>query len=202
MNEPGNLKDFLVFVAEHKEWKPTYDFIARCARMNQAPTFAYTLPRGVVMADPRWLIFLTLSDDRPGDSMNLLREFIREFKAQYEFVSKLNDWVNDPISLVKDVAKWLSHVPQDEDRFAQALMNPNSAFIPFSEVIGVQFKKGIIAMRPHHIQVNLRDGGFIIYQDPATENAFKSLVGQFSGKWQVDFVNRLTQVARENAVRK
>lgn len=116
MNESNSLKDFLLFVADRKEWKPRYNFVARAAKMTQAPTFSYTLPKGVVMANPEWLVFLTPSDNVPGNSLNLLKEFVQEFKAQYEFVTKLNNWVENPLALVRDVAKWLSNVPKDEEQ--------------------------------------------------------------------------------------
>jgi hypothetical protein len=197
MNESRYLKDFLAFVAEPQEWKPRFDFMARCARMVEAPTFAYTLPRGVVMADPEWLVFLSLSTEMPGAKL-MLAEYLQTVVFQYDTAKKLSEWVGNPGSLVKDVTKWFSNVPKNEDHFAQALLNPNSAFLPFRDIIGVEFKKGIVALRPHHIQLILRDGGFVIYQDGATENAFKNLLGQFSGLWQPEFLECLSQVARGN----
>ncbi len=201
MKESADLKRFLAFVAKREKWNPRFEFMARCSQSLQAPAFSYTLPQGVVMADTEWLVFLTLSENTPGAKL-MLSEFVETLASEYKNISKLHDWVDNPLSLVRDVAKYLSHVPKDDDKFAQALMNANSTFICMSDILDVEFKKGIVALRPHHIQLKLRDGGFIIYQDPVTENAFTSLIGQFSGKWHPEFLEMITDFARQNRFRK
>ena len=129
----------------------------------------------------------------------MLKEYVETVASTYKTVYKLNKWVEHPATLLFDLAKWLTKDFKDEDTLAKALMSPNSVFVPVEQINTIKFVKGIVALRPHHIVVNLSDHNLIIYQDPVTENQFKSLIGQFTGKWQGGFQEALRSIARENS---
>jgi hypothetical protein len=198
VNPPPHLQDFLTHLAENEDFQPEHQFWARVTLAKQAPTFSYTLPRGEIVLYPKYLVFLTLSEDRPGAKL-MFKEYVETVASTYKSAHKLNEWVEHPATLLFDLAKWLTKDFKDEDTLAKALISPNSVFVPVEQINAIKFVKGIIALRPHHIVVHLPDNNLIIYQDPVTENQFKSLIGQFTGKWQEEFQEALRSIVRENS---
>lgn len=197
MNTSPYLDKFVVYLSGLDDKRPSHQFPARATLKQEAPKFFYTLPLGDIITYPNFLVFLTLSEQDAGAKL-MFTELFQTIATELKTTYTLNKWINNPTSLLMDAAKWLSRDIKNEDLFAKALMNPNSVFIPFDEIIGVQFKKGIIALRAHHIRITLRKGGFVICQDPATENQFETLMGQFSGHWQDKFFELMTNVAQKN----
>jgi|SRR5580693_2537526 hypothetical protein len=198
METSPHLQDFLAYLEQGTDLKPEHQFWARVALADTAPTFSYTLPRGEVILYPQFLVFLTTSKDAPGANL-MLKEAVQMMAETYKTAFKLNKWVTHPATLLFEVAKWLSRDFRNENTLASALINPNSIYVPVGSIRDAIFVKGIIALRPHHVKVKLDRGTLVIYQDPMTENQFKSLLGQFSGKWQEDFLVRIKAHASAGA---
>ena len=198
MANPYNVQDFITHKAQNKEFKPKHHFLARVVLAEKAPTFSYTLPRGELALYPDYLAFFTLNMDSPGTKL-LFKEFLKTYRDAMASSIKLNEWVQDPTELLLDLAVGLFKDFKNEDALSKALMNPNSIFVPHDQIIGSKFNKGIVGLRPHHIVVSLRDDNLIIYQDPVTENQFKALLGQFTGKWQEEFQKALNAIAESNS---
>src|SRR5215218_10137252 len=104
---PPNLQEFLAYVEHSKEIRPEHQFWARVALGDNAPTFSYTLPLGEVILYPQFLVFLTTSNEAPGAKL-MLKEYLQAVAATYKAASMLNGWVENPATLLFDVAKWLT----------------------------------------------------------------------------------------------
>jgi hypothetical protein len=130
-----------------------------------------------------------------------MKEFVRLLAEEFKTQLLLNLWVKDPEPLLLELAKGLPEGFRQPEQLAEALMSPNSVFLPLAEIQEARFSKGIPALRPHHIALTAISSPLIIFQDPATENTISTLIGQFTGKWQTEFLRELQIVATENARR-
>jgi hypothetical protein len=195
MEHPAGLEHFLGAVA--KAEPPLSEFWARCVVAPSAPRFSYTLPLGEVVLFPDSFAFLTLDGRRPGATL-LWEDFARSLAREYASILKYSQWVEDPSQLLLELGRWLTRDLHEKDNVAAALSNANSIFLPVSEVLDVTFVKGIVALRPHHIIITTASRNVIVYQDPQTENQFKTLSGQFSGRWQPEFLEALRTMATRN----
>src|SRR5262245_43091659 len=72
---------FMAYLAANSEVAPSHSFLARSARQAEPPTFYYTLPRGVVLLFPDWVVFLTDKNTAPGFGV-MFGEFCEQMKAQ------------------------------------------------------------------------------------------------------------------------
>lgn len=198
MSHQEDWRSFIAGFDDNQELVPKFHFQARVAQLPAAPTFSYGLPLGEIALYPNHLVFLTLSQDAPGTTI-LAKEFVRLFVEEYKSKFFLNLWTKAPESLLTELARGLSNEFQQPGRLAEALMSPNSIFIRLNEIREIRFKKGIPVLRPHHMIVTTAQAPLIIFQDPATENMVTTLIGQFTGIWQPEFLQEIQRIALRNA---
>lgn len=197
MNASNNVADFMEFLSKNENLEPLHQIACRAAKVEGKVSFGYTLPRGLIVLYPEFLVFLTDSQYEAGGKL-MFMEYIKSVASHITYANRVNDWVNNPETIIISAAKWLMTNQNKKDFFQEALMNPNSFFIPTQTLQYLTFNKGIIALRPHNIQIKLNEGGLTIYQDPVLENQFKTLLGQFTGKWQEDFMDKINQIIRSH----
>lgn len=197
VNTPTNMLEFLEYISAQETVKPLHHFWARAAITDQPPRLTYALPIGEILAFPRFLVFLSLSKYTPGTT-HFLAEFGRLLAKKDLSIFQFERWFDKPINIPKDTSVWLSSRLKNEDKFAETMINPNSFFIPIEDIINVQFNRGIIALREHRIQVVLGSGKLVIRQDCTTENLIDTLIGQFTGHWQDEFISFLNSAIKTN----
>jgi hypothetical protein len=77
------LKDFLAYAAENPTLKPIKRFPARAAVKDNPPQFFRSLPVGDVIVYPKFLIFLTLENSAPGNSL-FFKQIVQTIYSEYK----------------------------------------------------------------------------------------------------------------------
>jgi len=197
MNTQKEVASFIEFLSTSENLEPLNQIACRATLTQGAIPFSYTVPIGWIVLYPKFLVFLTNSKYEKGNKL-LFMHFIERVSSEIMTAKRLNDWVTNPETIIISAAKWLLTDQNKQDFLQEALMNPSSFFIPTDAIEDMKFNKGIIALRPHSIQITLKEGGLRIFQDPVLENQVKTLIGQFTGKWQEKFIENINFIIRNN----
>jgi hypothetical protein len=194
---PTNLQRFIQYVADHPALQPSFQLVARAKPASVPPTFSITLPPGVAVAFPDFLVFLTTVTDKPGAKI-AWNFAVQSLTAEIKTRLTLARWATHPATILVDVAKALGpHAPK-EDKLDEALASPNSFFIPFDRIRNVE--PGRQLTQGAYIKVATLDGDYIIHQDATRESVWSVTKTVYLGaKWEPQFTAFLQAAATRNA---
>jgi hypothetical protein len=156
-----NPSQFVKYIADHPELKPTVTFEAHGYReaiaLGPGPVVA-DFPRGQVFIFPDYFAFLT-TRHFPG-GMQQFEEigemFWKNFVIFAKTAYKFNKWTAHPASIAFDIAKALGSKEYQEPKIIQkALTNPRSFFFPLSDLIDVVARAGAGGRRREFKEGNL-----------------------------------------------
>jgi hypothetical protein len=176
-------QEFLNFLIEYRNPEPGFQFSAYAGLADEVPHFAMQYPLGEVRAYNGFLVFLTTIMTRPGIEL-----------AVGKFGEMMQKEMQKKANPLAYLGKQFLAAFRTEDQFQQALLSPNSVFIPFRMIRGVNDIPGKL-YRSHRIQVVLPQSSLVICQDRHAEHG--GTHSWWTGMWQPDFVQFL-KTAAEN----
>ena len=187
MDKPMFIDEFLVYIGKNPEIKPTERFKCRAMHAYEPPTFFNTMPKGDLFVYPKFLVFFTLTDAKPGYSL-IFKEFVQEVAFEIPTLG-----LGGNIEYLEFFRKHYS-----EEKLAKVMTNPNSFCIPLSSVTDVE--TGFKLTQGAYIKIILTDASFIIYRELSNlpwRVAYQLIVPT----WR-NFVEMLKQVALTNSLRR
>lgn len=198
MDRPENLDQFLEYIGEHPDHRPTAHILARAQQRETVP-HPYTMPGGHLYVFPEFLVFLTTTTTKPGAGL-LFKEFIDMEVSTFRTAATLHKWAAHPASLLIDVAKALAtdNTARNEEALATALLNVNSFFVPLEHIEAVDVGRH---MAQTYLKVRTPGGSFIIHEDAAVESWLKGMRSVLGGTWEPELVAQLQAAVRRNKTR-
>ncbi|WIG61823.1 MAG: hypothetical protein OJF49_004572 [Ktedonobacterales bacterium] len=193
--------DFVKYLAEHPNIRPTKAFDAMAAEAEKLP-WPYTWPKGNVLIYPEYLVFLTTRHYKTG-VMAFGEAMLAGMREQF----KLYEWVTDPTSLITDLTGKLIDKYKDPAALSAALGNPNSFFVRLDEVRDVTsgggYAKGDF-FKPPYIRIATTTSCFILHMSadfsPWNLVNIKRSLSTITSHWEDEALAQLQQRAKQNAV--
>ncbi|HEX6817243.1 MAG TPA: hypothetical protein VF120_02640 [Ktedonobacterales bacterium] len=198
MDRPENLDQFLEYIGEHPDHRPTAHILARAQQRETVP-HPYTMPGGHLYVFPEFLVFLTTTTTKPGAGL-MFKEFIDMEVSTFRTAATLHKWAAHPASLLIDVAKALAtgNSARNEEALATALLNANSFFVPLEHIDAVDVGRH---MAQTYLRLHTPGGSFIIHEDAAVESWLKGMRSVLGGTWEPELVAQLQAAVRRNQTR-
>ena len=193
--------DFVKYLAEHPNIRPTKAFDAMAAEAEKLP-WPYTWPKGNVLIYPEYLVFLTTRHFKTG-MMAFGEAMLSGLREQF----KLYDWVTDPTSLITDLTGKLIDKYKDPAALSAALANPNSFFVRLDDVRDVTsgggYAKGEF-LKPPYIRIATTTSCYILHMSadysPWNLVNLKRSISTITSHWEDEVLAQLQQRAKQNAI--
>jgi len=187
MDKPMFIHEFLEYIGKNPEIKPTERFKCRAMHAYEPPTMFSTMPKGDLFVYPKFLVFFTLTDAKPGYSL-LFKEFVQEVAFAIPTLG-----LSGNIEYLEYFSKQYS-----EKKLAKVMTNPNSFCIPLSIVTDVE--TGSKLTQGAYVKIILTDASFIIDRE-LSNLPWKVVYQLITPTWR-NFVKMLKQVALTNSIRR